>query len=611
MSHLTMSQEHSDKGARLRELEAKLRNEQKKSALVREVGRALSSGLGLDELLALIMDIVTQLMEADRSTLYVLDDDGQTLWSKILQGDDFFEIRLKVGEGVAGWAAQLGTIVNIPDAYNDERFQPDVDKKSGYRTRTILCAPMRNTQGDVVGVLQVLNKQGGPFTGEDEELLIALSSQAAVAIENAKLFGSVLDAKEKLQHKSDELEVLYQIEQLIARDMDIDARLGELLGQTMAAIGAGAGAIALFDSDAKTTLQFRTTAGDITERLRERTLGVGESALGWVMTHDEPLLINDRARLPHPAEEFSGELTQQPKNMAAVPLRGTDVLGAIALFDQLEPGENGDASQVVGFQDGDIKLLELIASQATKAIQRHRERSMRSKQERLASIGRMLASVLHDLKTPMTIISGYAQLMAHLDEPEQREAYVEQILRQFDFMSGMTREVLAFARGETELLVRRVYLHKFMDEVLTQLKHAIAGRNIELTVDAGYSGTAYFDEQKVMRILHNLARNAADAMSNGGALVVSSSLEDEGSDSETLLIEVADNGPGIPEELEGRLFEMFATGRSGGTGLGLAIVKKIVDEHTGIITYTSTRGQGTTFHIRLPRNGLKPSAEES
>ena len=155
---------------RLAELESRLTTELKKSALVRDVLRALSAGLGLDELLGLIMEKVTLLMEADRSTLYLLSDDRTKLWSKVFQGDDFVEIRLAVGEGVAGWVAESGEIVNIPDAYNDQRFQPAVDSRSGYRTQSILCAPMRNNQGDIVGVLQVLNKKGGPFTKDDEEI---------------------------------------------------------------------------------------------------------------------------------------------------------------------------------------------------------------------------------------------------------------------------------------------------------------------------------------------------------------------------------------------------------------------------------------------------------
>src|SRR5262249_58189297 len=182
---------------------------------------------------------------------------------------------------------------------------------------------------------------------------------------------------------------------------------------------------------------------------------------------------------------------------------------------------------------------------------------------RLASIGQMLAGVLHDLKTPMTIVSGYAQLMAQIDDPEQRAQYVEQILKQFDSMSAMTREVLAFARGESNVLVRKVFLHKFLAEVERHLKHEFAGKEVKLVIDAGYRGAAFFDEQKVMRVVHNIARNGAQAMPAGGTFTLVTRLEDD-----SLVLELTDTGSGIPVEMEGRLFELFATaGKQGGNCL--------------------------------------------
>src|SRR5215207_6545778 len=153
-----------------RSLEDALRREQKKFALVQEVSRALSETGDLDALLILIMTKVQELMEADRATLYVLTEDGRHLWSKVVKGGERVEIRLEVGDGIAGWVAQTREGVNIPDAYADQRFQPSVDLKSGYRTRSILCVPMLGALGGLVGVLQVLNKSDGPFTHGDEEL---------------------------------------------------------------------------------------------------------------------------------------------------------------------------------------------------------------------------------------------------------------------------------------------------------------------------------------------------------------------------------------------------------------------------------------------------------
>jgi signal transduction histidine kinase len=208
----------------------------------------------------------------------------------------------------------------------------------------------------------------------------------------------------------------------------------------------------------------------------------------------------------------------------------------------------------------------------------------------------MLSGVLHDLKTPMTIVSGYAQLMAQIDDADQRGQYVEQILKQFDQMSAMTREVLAFARGESNVLIRKVFLHKFLEEIAAHLKHEFAGKEIELEIGAEYRGAAYFDEQKMLRVVHNIARNASQAMSAGGRFRIATHI-----DRDRLVFEFTDTGGGIPPEMEGRLFELFATsGKKDGTGLGLAIVKKIVDEHRGAITYESQRGKGTTFRIAIP-----------
>ena len=176
----------------MQSLAAALRREQKKVALVQEVSRALSTTGDIDTLLRLIMEKVTELMEADRSTLFLVTEDGQQLWSKVIQGSEVVEIRLDVGEGIAGWVAQTREIVNIPDAYADQRFQPAVDLRSGFRTRSILSVPMLGALGGLVGVLQVLNKTDGPFTQPDEELLLALSSQAAIAIENARLYRSLV-----------------------------------------------------------------------------------------------------------------------------------------------------------------------------------------------------------------------------------------------------------------------------------------------------------------------------------------------------------------------------------------------------------------------------------
>jgi signal transduction histidine kinase len=580
----------------MQSLAAALRREQKKVALVQDVSRALSTVGDIDALLRLIMEKVTELMEADRSTLFLVTEDGRQLWSKIIQGSEVVEIRLDVGEGVAGWVAQTREIVNIPDAYADQRFQPAVDLKSGFRTRSILSVPMLGALGGLVGVLQVLNKHDGPFTTADEELMSALASQAAIAIENARLYHSLVTqnqelsrARRELERRQRELNSLYEVEKELSAALDLDDLLSRILAQAITVLGGGAGSIALVDPDG--ALRFRTVQGPAAPKLIERTLPHGTGLLGWSIAHRAPIIVDDPSKDPRHAREIAIESGVRPQHIMVAPLvDGEDVIGGIEIIDQRRTVRDGDGP----WNEEDLKLLVLIAGQAASAISLARRRSEQSNRDRLASIGRMLAGLLHDLKTPMTIISGYAQLMAACDDAIQREQYVDQIQRQFDLMAGMTREVLAFARGDTDLVVRKVYVNRYTEELTTQLGAATAGRSIDFDVDANYDGIAYFDEQKLLRVFHNLARNAVEAMPEGGKLRVR--VDKVG---EQIQWTVSDTGPGIPPELRGRLFELFATGKKGGTGLGLAIVKKIIDDHHGTIAVESGT-TGTTFVIRLP-----------
>ncbi|HEV8662122.1 MAG TPA: GAF domain-containing protein [Candidatus Methylomirabilis sp.] len=172
-----------------------------------EVGKAINAEMDLGALLALIVERATRLLQADRSSLFLVDREKKELWTKVAQGLASTELRVPLGTGIAGTVAVSGETVNIADAYSDTRFNPEVDRKTGYRTRTILCLPMRDKAGDILGVFQVLNKREGPFGKEDEEVLAAMASQAAIALENARLYDDLKKAYDRLkqldQMKSD------------------------------------------------------------------------------------------------------------------------------------------------------------------------------------------------------------------------------------------------------------------------------------------------------------------------------------------------------------------------------------------------------------------------
>ncbi len=151
----------------------------------------VTAEIDLSALLKRVMEEATRMLNADRATLFLNDEKTNELFSRVAMGEGIGEIRLPNTAGIAGSVFTSGKTMNIPYAYADLRFNPSFDKQTGYFTRSILCVPVSNKNGKVIGCTQVLNKKGGKFTEEDESRLKAFTQQVAIALENAKLFDDV------------------------------------------------------------------------------------------------------------------------------------------------------------------------------------------------------------------------------------------------------------------------------------------------------------------------------------------------------------------------------------------------------------------------------------
>ncbi len=572
------------------ELEAQLARAHRTLDALQDVARALSTATELDPLLELILDKAKQLVDADRATLYLLEGGSRYLVSRYVVGGQVQTIRVEIGEGIAGTVVQSGKAIRVANAYRDKRFSRDWDTVTGYRTRSILAVPMKSHQGQTIGVLQVLNKNDGrSFTVDDQSLLSAMATQAGVSIDNARLYVSTLQknaqlhqVRQKLERKVADLNLLFDLESAMARAATQEQLVREVLVQTVRATRTCMGAVVLNDlhEGRSTVFCVREDQADELDVQRGVTL---EGPLARAARDGATVRVWDDG-LPDTRRNGDG------RPGVAIPLSGEDgaVIGALGLFDRLDGHP---------FTDDDVELLRLVAANASTAIKLLRSREANQRNDRMSTIGTLLSGVLHDLKGPMTVISGYVQLMAMAEDAQQRRRYSELVLSQFDHITAMQREVLAFARGERSVFVRRVYLAQFFDELREQIDKELEGRAVKLELELRDRGTARFDEVKVMRALHNLVRNALDAMgASGGVLRIAVSRE--GAD---LVITVSDTGPGIPKEIEGRLFETFVTaGKQQGTGLGLAIVKKIAEEHGGSVSASSTP-LGAMFTLRLPQ----------
>ena len=190
-----------------------------------EVNKTVAKSTSLDVMLPHLIEVITEVLHADRATLFLHDDHSQELFSRVIQGGDVNEIRIRSDSGIAGMVFTSGRSLNIPDAYADPRFNPEIDKQTGYQTRNILCAPIRNRAGSVIGITQVLNKPNGGFSDADAILLDTITTQAAAALEHARF----LEELEKVH--LDEVTLL-EVSGAVSGDLDLDSLLAKIMQAT-------------------------------------------------------------------------------------------------------------------------------------------------------------------------------------------------------------------------------------------------------------------------------------------------------------------------------------------------------------------------------------------
>jgi phosphoserine phosphatase RsbU/P len=176
---------------------AERRGSMKELSGILEVTKKLNSTLDLGELISIILQIATRQTGAERGTVFLVDQEHNEIWSLVGTGLEQQVIRLPGDRGIAGWVAREGTAVRLENAYNDARFEPDIDRRLGFKTQQLLCTAIRNEAGAIIGVLQLLNKPEG-FTDEDEAFIDAISIHVALALEKAQLHRERVE-KEKME----------------------------------------------------------------------------------------------------------------------------------------------------------------------------------------------------------------------------------------------------------------------------------------------------------------------------------------------------------------------------------------------------------------------------
>ncbi|MBN2383313.1 response regulator [bacterium] len=242
--------------------------------------------------------------------------------------------------------------------------------------------------------------------------------------------------------------------------------------------------------------------------------------------------------------------------------------------------------------------LSILANQFATTLYNLELTADKIKGERLATIGQMISSIIHDFKNPMTTIKGMVGLMGDSDFAlEERKMYSNMVIEEVDRVVGMVNELLEFSRGgRGEFRKTDVLLGDVLDKICTVYEKEFEGKGITIVKQFDYKEQIQIDVEKMKRALFNIIDNARDAMADGGSITVASARKED-----AVELTIADTGPGMPPEIRDSIFEPFVShGKIHGTGLGMAITKKIIDDHKGHIALVSEPGQGTIFTIRLP-----------
>ena len=399
-----------------------------------------------------------------------------------------------------------------------------------------------------------------------------------------------------------QIHTLYQVNRFISSIYNLDQLLDLIMREAETAVAAEASCIALYEpSDNLLHIEF--ASGEADAGVRHLTLPMGQGILGEVAASGKAILVGDARRDPRFDSSVDRQTGFTTKSILATPIRRREeLLGVLEVINK----KSGPR-----FTEEDSLLLEVVANQAAVAIENAKlfERMVQS--EQLSVIGRMAASIIHDLKQPMSVIRGFAELLGNPDmDPEKRKTFSDMILEDVDLFMGMTQELLDYSRGTMNLKPKEVQIGAWLESVLRSLREDLARSQVNVVTDLHYQASARLDPDRMRRVLTNIAGNARDVMPEGGTFTVTT----RGGDGFWEL-ELKDTGTGIPQELRTRIFEPFVTsGKDHGTGLGLAIVREIIQGHGGEISVHSRvageeagQSSGTIFLITMPTAGTPAS----
>jgi signal transduction histidine kinase len=567
-------------------------------ATLNQVSRVVNQTLDLDTVLWLIMQKSLELLDAEAGSLLLADDAAETLTFEVVLGPVGSQLRgarVAIGSSIAGTVARERRSLIVNDVQADPRWNVSFDKTTEFVTRNLICVPMV-THDRLVGVIEVLNKRAPAcFSEEDTELLSSFAAQAAIAIENARLFTMTDQA---LAERVQELHTMQLIDQQLNATLELARVMDLTLEHALDAVAASSGVIGVLSEEGD-GLYLVAQRGMPAEcaRYREEPWPVERGIIGRVARIGQPAMVGNVWEDP----DFE-PVSEQTHSQMAVPISYQDRVQAVISLESVHP----DA-----FSQRDLDFVTRLADHAAIAIQNARLYYQAQAANQAKTEFMSIAS--HELKIPMTSIKGYAKLLtlgAGGALTERQNEFLEIISANVDRMDRLVADLLDVSRieaGRLRLDMGPVDLRQVIDTVIQSVKTQIEAKQLTLEVKIPPTlPSVWGDQGRLVQVLNNLVSNAYKYTPNGGHIQIAVDGQTDTASSGQLAISVRDSGVGISPEDQQRLFTKFFRADDPrvrevpGTGLGLSITKSLVETHGGRIWFESELGHGTTFTFTLP-----------
>jgi HD-GYP domain-containing protein (c-di-GMP phosphodiesterase class II) len=332
---------------------------EKEMAILRETGEITNKDFDLKALLEKFLNILMQAVEADSASILLIDKLSDTLSFTVAlgrKGPELKNMKLKLGEGIAGWVAQCGMPLLTPDVKNDPRFSPKVGKAIHYTTRNIVCVPLKY-EDEILGVVELLNKKGSrAFDENDLQVLLTFMPYISVIIKNAQLFLENRNRIHRLEH-------LMELTEYVNSTLNLNTLFDKILEISTDTLGAAAGSIMMLDDD-KQELSFAAATGESAEKLKQIKVPVGEGIAGWVARENKSVLIADAQNDPRFFRKADQKTEFKTRSVIAVPLKTKDkIIGVLEVLNK----KNNEP-----FNDDDVSMLEALSNQAAVAVENAR-----------------------------------------------------------------------------------------------------------------------------------------------------------------------------------------------------------------------------------------------